>query len=270
MRLIGYLNDKGGSGKSFACSAHADILRRAGKQPLLVDTDGEVGHLARMFGERDATGKLLADQSRAGVRRYGFHADERDRIEFASILEERADLVLVDFPAASVMLLNQVERDYGFFRLAHQRGYDVTLVVVITPDAASMASLRGAAVLDPAADLVLVRNAAFGDSTDFIVWDGSAKENIKPAGGKALLAGRGGNDLTLPMLNRGTVALIGAKKMSFTGASAEDSPLSLGRRSQVATWLDAVERAYREAGDVMGLEPLKVRSARVELAEVEA
>ena len=160
MRLIGYLNDKGGSGKSFACSAHADILRRAGKQPLLVDTDGEVGHLARMFGERNATGQLLTEQSLNGVRRYGFHADERDRVEFASILEERADLVLVDFPAASVTLLRAVEQDYGFFKVAHDRGYAVTLVVVITPDAASMASLRGAAQLDPNADLVLVRNAA--------------------------------------------------------------------------------------------------------------
>lgn len=252
-RLIAYIGDKGGAGKSFGCTAHAEILHRAGHKPYLVDTDGEVGHLTRMFGERDADGKLLKDQSASGVRRFRFHADERDRIEFARILDEGHDLILVDLPAASVTLLRAVEEDYGFFRLAHESGYAVTLVVVVTPDEASLASVRAAATLDPKADLVMVRNFGFGEPDDFIVWDGSARDEIAPAKGKAVFESRGGIDLAMPMLNRGTVALIGALKLSFGFAASPKSPLHSGRRSQVAVWLAKVEREYSKAGGIMGL-----------------
>jgi hypothetical protein len=252
-RLIAYIGDKGGSGKSFGATVHATVLHRAGLAPVLVDTDGEVGHLARMFGVRDKAGMLLKEQPPEGVRRFKFHQDERDRVEIASILDEGHELVLIDLPAASVTLLRAMEADYGFFRLAHENGYAVTLVVVVTPDEASLASVRAAAALDPLADLVMLRNAAFGDKEDFVVWDGSVKENIKPAKGKAVLAERNGADLTLPMLNRGTVALVGALKISFEKAASTSSPLHSGRRSQVYTWLAKVESEFAKANVQMGL-----------------
>ena len=133
-------------------------------------------------------------------------------------------------------------------------GYGVTMVAVVTPDESSMASLRAGSDLDPQADLVLLRNMAFGDREDFVVWDGSDKENIALAKGKAILAERHGHDLVFPMLNRGTVALIGALKLSFVKAeSISESPLRLGRRSQVGVWLTTIEREFEKAGDVMGL-----------------
>lgn len=270
-RLIAYIGDKGGSGKSFGSTSHAEILFRAGRKPYLVDTDGEVGHLARMYGKRNATsGNLLKDQGPDGVRRFRFHADERDRIEFASILDEGHELILIDLPAASVTLLRKVEEDYGFFRLAHEMGYAVTLVVVVTPDEASLASVRGAAALDPKADLVMLRNLAFGDLEDFVVWDGSDKDQIAPASGKTILEERGGYDLTLPMLNRGTVALIGAKKLSFKKAASTEGGLHSGRRSQVDTWLRKVEVEFSRAYEVMGLLKLSTLAEPEELEEVSA
>ena len=228
---------------------------RSGKKPMLVDADAEVGHLRRMHGTRDSHGILLRPQPSDGVRPFRFHADERDRIEFASILDSGHELILVDLPAASITVLKQVEADYGFFALAHQVGYAVTLVVVVTPDEASMASVRSAAALDPHADLVMIRNLAFGDATDFVVWDGSDREGVAPAAGKAILAERGGFDITMPRLNPGTVALIGAKRISFSAAAdTHTSPLVTGRRSQVATWLTRFEGELRRAGSVLGFE----------------
>ena len=187
-RLVVFIGDKGGAGKSFACRAYVDVLRRRGVKPYLVDADGEVGHLLRYYGRRDSDGRLSREQGADGVRLFRLHADERDRVDLAEILDAGRDLIVLDLPAASVTLLRRVEEDYGFFRLAHEAGYAVTMVVVVTPEEASMASVRGAIELDPCADLVFARNLAFGDAQDFLVWDGSEREAVPPAKGKALLA----------------------------------------------------------------------------------
>ena len=256
-RLVVFIGDKGGAGKSFACRAYVDVLRRRGVKPYLVDADGEVGHLLRYYGRRDSDGRLSREQGADGVRLFRLHADERDRVDLAEILDAGRDLIVLDLPAASVTLLRRVEEDYGFFRLAHEAGYAVTMVVVVTPEEASMASVRGAIELDPCADLVFARNLAFGDAQDFLVWDGSEREAVPPAKGKALLAqliaeGRGW-DLSLPKLNPGTVALVGAKKLTFSAAAALDSPLHSGRRSQVGTWLAKVEAEFARAGEALAL-----------------
>lgn len=238
-RLIIYIKDKGGCGASFACVAHATLLRRAGFSPLLVDTDGEIGHLRRNFPAED-------------VRSFSFHAVESDRVDFAEILDERREIVLIDMPAASLTLMDKIERDYGFVRLAHAAGYAVTFVCVGTPDPASLYAVEGAADLDPDAALVFVRNHGFGENRDFLVWDGSPADDLKPHAGKAVLAARGGYDLHMPLLDRGTVALMSAYGITFESIS--HPKLKSGRRSQVETFLARLKSELRKAGAIMGLE----------------
>lgn len=245
-RLIIYIKDKGGCGASFACVAHATLLRRAGANPLLVDTDGEIGHLRRNFPTED-------------VRSFSFHAKESDRVDFAEILEEGREIVLVDMPAASLTLMGKIERDYGFIGLAHGVGYVVTFVCVGTPDPASLYAVEGAADLDPDASLVFVRNHGFGENRDFLVWDGSLADDLDPHDGKAVLAARGGYDLHMPLLDRGTVALMAAFGITFEDTT--HAKLKSGRRSQVQTFLTRLEAEFRKAGRIMGLPDIAVEVA---------
>jgi len=236
-RLIIYIKDKGGCGASFACVAHAALLRRAGLKPLLVDTDGEIGHLRRNFPVDD-------------VRSFSFHAKESDRVDFAEILDEGREIVLVDMPAASLTLMGKIERDYGFVALAHRAGYAVTFVCVGTPDPASLYAIEGAAELDEDASLIFVRNHGFGENADFLVWDGSAEDGLPPHDGKAVLAERGGCDLHMPRLDPGTVALMSA--FGITYESAPTSRLKAGRRSQIETFLRRFESELQKASDLTG------------------
>jgi len=249
-RLILYCNSKGGTGKSFAATGHAQLFVRSGIACRLVDTDGEVGHMARMFGVRDESGKLAKDQGNEGVIRFSLHGRERDRVDMAMLLDDPSEVVIIDMPAASFTILSQMETDYGFLSLAHKKGWNVTLVCVATPDPVALSAVTMAAKLDPLADLVLVRNLAFGDG--FLSWYGSVPDEIKPANGLQTLQARSGHDLAMARLDPDTVEVIAAKKISFAAAMAPGSPLHSGRKAQVEKWLDALESEWRKAGDVLG------------------
>jgi hypothetical protein len=259
-RVILPLGDKGGSGKSTALRALVECLQADGRRPMLLECDPTVGHLMTFFGKREASGKLLSPQPADGVRQFSLHGSERDRTEFGAILDEGHELIIGDLPAASVTLLTQVERDYGFFALAHELGYAVTLLCVITPDSASAAAVRGAIELDPLADVVAIKNLAFGDEQDFIVWAGSEREGIPEARGRQMLRDRGGRDITMPKLNAGTVALIGAHKLTFTAAAGNGSPIILPRRSQTSRWLSNMRAEFERVGEVLSFSPPPARS----------
>lgn len=202
-----------------------------------------------------STGKLLSPQPANGVRTFFLAGSERDQTVFGDVLAEDRPLVIVDLPATGLTLMRKIVKDYGFFDLAHERGYNVTFLCPITPDPASAAAVSGALDLDPLADVVVVKNLAFGEEQDFIVWTGSERDGIPEARGRQVLRERGGCEITMPKLNAGTVALIGAHKLTFTAAAGNDSPLILPRRSQSARWLSAMQAEFERVGVVLAFSP---------------
>ncbi|HET9394202.1 MAG TPA: hypothetical protein VFO29_11870 [Candidatus Rubrimentiphilum sp.] len=256
--LICTYGDKGGCGKSTEIRGLAESLIAADKNPLLVDADPTVGHLVGYLGVRDGDGYPVIPQPANGVRTYALHGSADDRVEFGAIVDSGRDLILVDLPAASATLLKAVEADYGLFAYAHERGYDVTLVCVLTPDGSSMLAVQDAADLDPRATIVAVKNLAFGDPKHFILWDGSPEENVPPATGKAIVAERGA-EIVLPALDRGTLALIGLHRLTFR--EAVKSPYLIGpRQRQVARFLSECREQFESVGAPLGFAPAK-RSA---------
>ncbi len=250
-RLIAFINSKGGVSKSTTCRVYVEALREAGQKPLLVDCDGTVGHLFRYFGVRDEkTGEYLFPQPKdRGVRTFEIVGKAEDRVELGAVLDEGHETIVIDFPATAVTLLEQVEENYGFFALAHEMGYAVTMVIPITTEPASMFSVSDCAELDPLADLVVVRNKFFGEK--FLAWDGL--EGLPVASGKSILEQRGGHDISLPELDGDTMGAISAFGLTFHQAQSTTSPLIISRRSQVHRWLDAVRTEFAKVGDVLGL-----------------
>ncbi|TAM88055.1 hypothetical protein EPN42_10165 [bacterium] len=249
-RLICTYGDKGGVGKSTIARALGEVLIAADKRPLLVDADPTVGHLVGYLGVRGDDGWPVIPQPPTGVRTYALHGSADDRVEFGAILEAGRDLIVVDLPAASATLLRQVEADYGLFGLAHQMGYDVTLIAALTPDAASMLAVADAAELDPDATIIAARNLAFGESRHFLVWDGSESEGVGPARGKEIIARRGA-EIEVPRLDPATVALLGTHRLTYHEAIASPR-LILPRRQQVARWLSQVQGEFERVGTALG------------------
>lgn len=264
-RIIFTFGDKGGAGKSVVARVLAEALIASGKDPLLVDADPTVGHLLKFLGARDESGALIWPQPATGVRTYALHGNDDDRTQFGEIVESGRDLILVDMPAASATLLGKIEANYGLLAWAHDAGYDVTLIISITPDESSMFAVEDAAALDPRADLVVVRNGGFGDlDKHFIVWDGSDEDEIAEHPGKAALRQRG-LEIRLPDLDKGTLALIGALRLPFRAAAGDGAYgkfLKLGpRRRQVGRFLEEARVQFESVGTPLGFGDVKKRSA---------
>lgn len=254
-RFVMTISDKGGSGKSVSARTIADFYREKGVKALLVDGDGEVGQLLKFEGERDAAGKLIHPQKPySGVLAFALHGSKSDREKIATVLDHSADLVLCDFPAAGLTVLEQTNAAFGFLDDIKAEGYRPVFINPITPFAASMRTVKRMISLGgPDCDYIVLRNEQFTEGPeDWIVWDGAEDAQIRPSSGKKALADVGGVELTLPRLRSGAMALIDEFNLRFE-AACNDQRMPRYHRKYVQIWRKACHAALEKISDKLGV-----------------
>lgn len=250
------ISDKGGSGKSVTARLLADFYAAQGVAPMLVDGDGEVGQLLKFYGRRDDAGRLAANQQPGdGVLAFALHGGKTDREKIATVLDHGAKLVLCDFPAAGLTVLEQTQDAFGFLDDIKAEGYRPVFVNPITPFAASMRTVRRMTQLGgPDCEYIVFRNEQFteGDE-DWIVWNGSEDGSIQPSSGKRVLDEVGGIELDLPRLRSGAMALIDEFSLTFEAACG-DMRMPRYHRKYVQLWRSACHNRLQKIRGRLGIE----------------
>lgn len=235
------ISDKGGSGKSVVARLLADFYAANDAQPTLVDGDGEVGQLLKFYGRREDSGKLSGVQKPGdGVLAFALHGGKTDREKIATVLDHGSELVLCDFPAAGLTVLEQTQDAFGFLDDIKAEGYRPVFVNPITPFAASMRTVKRMTQLGgPDCEYIVFRNEQFteGDE-DWIVWNGSEDGSIKASAGRKVIEDVGGVELDLPRLRSGAMALIDEFSLTFEAACG-DQRMPRYHRKYVQLWRKA-------------------------------
>jgi len=232
------ISDKGGAGKSAVSRLIADYLVENKTPAVLVDGDGEVGQLVKFYGERDENGRLKSKQTPgAGVMQFALHGSEADREKITSILDLNASLIVCDFPAAGLNVLEKLQKSLGLIDDIKSEGYTPVFINPITPFAASMRTVKRMITLGGAGcEFVVIKNHMFADGDDdWVVWNGDDAAKIAPSGGKKVLAEFGGTELELPKLRLGAMSLIDEFSLRFSDA-CHDSRMPRYHRKYVQLW----------------------------------
>jgi len=254
-RFVMTISDKGGSGKSVTARLLADYYRANNVNVMLIDGDGEVGQLLKGYGQRDETGRLLSQQTPGiGVLHFALHGSKSDREKIATVLDHGADLVLCDFPAAGLTVLEQSNDAFGFLDDIKAEGYRPVFVNPITPFAASMRTVKRMTTIGGAdSDYIVFRNEMFTEGQeDWIVWDGSEDGVIRPSSGKKTLADVGGYELDLPRLRSGAMALIDEFNLTYADACT-DTRMPRYHRKYAQIWRKACHDRFDTIAGVLGV-----------------
>jgi hypothetical protein len=220
-----------------------------------------VGQLLQYYGQRDANGTLLTEQDPLQGVSYFDVRVEAQRDGLLNALDTPAEVILFDLPGGVMHELAKVldgnERPRALLKEYQRAGYRVTIVAVMTPILASIRTVQEAvSVFGEDADYLAVKNLAFGDEQEFVLFDGWVDDNHTPRGGKSktVLLEHGGRILTMPRLLGRTYALLDLYHLTFTQA-IEDRRLQLADRSRVYQWRAAFDDAIDPAADWLGIAP---------------
>lgn len=254
-RFVMTISDKGGSGKSVTARLLADYYHACGVAPFMVDGDGEVGQLLKHYGERDTAGRVASQQNPGvGVLKFALHGSKSDREKVATVLDHGAELILCDFPAAGLTVLEQSNEAFGFLDDIKSEGYRTVFVNPITPFAASMRTVKRMTQMGGTdSDYIVLRNEQFTEGPeDWIVWDGAEDGSIRPSGGKKALADAGGVELNLPKLRAGAMALIDEFNLTFEDACT-DARMPRYHRKYVQIWRKACHAHLNAIANTLGV-----------------
>lgn len=221
------ITDKGGTGKTLFSRTLAYKLIADGRNPLLVDGDGEIGGLYQ-FHKDSLT-----------VR---FTGTEKDRDELMSILDSNRDTILVDMPAASITSLAIFDEDVKFFEEIKKEGYTLVLINVFTPFKASIRTIKQMVELaGDNAKYVAVQNTNYGDDDDFFLWFGDDNAGLQPAKSKIALEQAGGLEIKFHKLQTGVLVAMDLTNTNFADAMGDKSPLKRVHKSRLHTWLKLMD-----------------------------
>lgn len=246
-KTILLIKNKGGVGASHIAMATAIALRMSGAgtfTTMLVDLDGSTGTAIGKMGERDETGKILAEQSfEAGVPAINFF-DPSERSALFDITETDDRFLVLDGPAASLNTFRELTDNLNATDwVQHNKACDRDLIVMIpiTPHFASIVTVREAIdTFGPDAHYVVVRSMRGCNARDYVLWDAPDFLNKygKTVSGRsrARLREVGGAVLDMPTLEAAVLARAEALEIPFTEALA--SPLlRTAERLSVRNWL---------------------------------
>jgi hypothetical protein len=249
------ISDKGGAGKSAMARLIADYIFVTKVPALLVDGDGEVGQLAKFYAERDENGRIKKQQTPGiGVLQFGLHGQQSDREKIATVLDHGANLVLCDFPAAGLTVLEQLQDSVGLLDDIKAEGYKPVFINPITPFAASMRTVKRMINMGGNdSEYVVVKNNMFADGDDdWIVWNGSEESKIKPSGGKKALAEVGGIEIELPKLRLGAMSLIDEFNLTFE-AACNDMRMPRYHRKYAQLWRKSCHETLDQIAEKIGV-----------------
>lgn len=249
------ISDKGGAGKSAMARLLADYFCHKNLPALLVDGDGEIGAMAKHYGERDQNGRLKKHQTPGiGVLHFALHGQQSDREKIATVLDHGADLVLCDFPAAGLTVLEQLQASVGLLDDIKSEGYTPVFINPITPFSSSMRTVKrmiGMGGID--SEYIVIKNNMFADGEeDWLVWSGCEEAGIKPSGGKNALAEVGGIEIEIPKLRLGAMSLIDEFNLTFQ-AACNDMRLPRYHRKYTQIWRKSCHQTLDQIAEKIGV-----------------
>ncbi len=250
-RAIFVPSSKGGVGKTTFARLLAEMLRESNSGAVLVDADQGVGQLLKHLGERDTNGKLVPTQSiEHGVQVMDWHADVRGRDRLAEVVGYGKD-VLIDMPGGSLGTFKVLDGETGFFtRVLPALGVAATICVLVTPYVETWADAMFVRRWVPSADLLLVRNEAFGEPLDFRDWDASET--------RAELRRSGAMEIVLPRLEPRIAARVAQHRLRFSDAPTSDK-VHVMDQGRAYTWLLKAKDALSEVCVILALETVAKR-----------
>lgn len=254
-RFVMTISDKGGAGKSAIARLIADYFFVTKMKALLVDGDGEVGQLAKFYAERDENGRIKKQQTPGiGVLHFALHGQQSDREKIATVLDHGADLILCDFPAAGLTVLEQLQASVGLLDDIKAEGYKPVFVNPITPFAASMRTVKRMINMGGSdSEYIVMKNNMFTEGAeDWIVWDGCEEAGITPSGGKNALAQVGGIEIELPKLRLGAMSLIDEFNLTFE-AACNDRRMPRYHRKYTQIWRKSCHETLDQIAEKIGV-----------------
>jgi hypothetical protein len=261
-RAIFVCSQKGGAGKTTFARGLVELLRCEGYVVAAYDADGNVGQLFQHEGLRDANGRLIPNQDPlVGCGFFNIREDD-DRDILLNALAAEPPLILFDLPGGVVGELGKVV-DYGaaprgLFSEYLDRGYAITVVVVMTPVLASVRTVQESIEsFGHGVDYVAVKNLAFGAEENFILFDGCAQPDLTlpTSVGKQMLLAQGGALITMPALHSRSYALLDVFNLSYLAAAQGSGPgrrLPLADQMRVRRWLQEFDEQLVPAQHRLG------------------
>jgi hypothetical protein len=258
-------SQKGGAGKTTFARALLDVLRCEGYTVAAYDADGNVGQLFQHHGLRDARGVLLARQDPCvGCGFFDIRADD-DRDLLLNALATEPPILLFDLPGGVVGELGKVvdggDTPCGLFGEYRDRGYAVTIVVVMTPVQASVRTVQHSIdAFGTTVRYVAVKNLAFGGEDTFVLFDGCDQDGLRlpPSRGKQALLEHGGVIVAMPALEPRSYALLDIYNLGYIEAVRGHGPgdrMPIADRVRVRHWLQEFDRRLTPARRLLGFAP---------------
>ena len=253
-------SQKGGAGKTTFARALLDVLRCEGYTVAAYDADGNVGQLFQHHGLRDARGVLLARQDPCvGCGFFDIRADD-DRDLLLNALATEPPILLFDLPGGVVGELGKVvdggDTPCGLFGEYRDRGYAVTIVVVMTPVHASVRTVQHSInAFGTTVRYVAVKNLAFGAEDAFVLFDGL---RLPPSRGKQALLEHGGVIVAMPALEPRSYALLDIYNLGYVEAvrgQGSGGRMPIADRVRVRHWLQEFDRSLTPARRLLGFAP---------------
>jgi len=245
-RLILIPSSKGGIGKTTIARLIGEAHREQGTHAVIVDADSAVGQLAKHLGARNGHAGLLDPQPvDGGVIMLDWHADVRGRDQIAAVLAYGMPSIIVDMPGGSLGTLLELDAEADLIATIAAAGYQVTVVVLITPYRETWADAARIRAWVPGADLVAVVNEGFGDADDFSDWRASETR-------AKLLASPRTKEVIIPRLESRIAASIAGHRLAFR-AAAESEHLAVLDRGRARRWLTRCDDALAPVSAELGL-----------------
>jgi hypothetical protein len=161
---------------------------------------------------------------------FALHGDVEDRDRFVALLESQAERILVDMPAGSISRLLDMGRALDLFNLFRSCGYSATYFYLIGPQADTMRGIANLCSADAEAKHVAVLNLwGHRKRSDFVLWDGSESDGLKPARAAAMVTAHA----LLPAIEERSAAIYALRNAPI-GAQVDGVPLA--DRSRATVW----------------------------------
>jgi hypothetical protein len=231
-RILLTLGAKGGTGKTLHCRQLYYFLTQAGVNCLAYDADHENPSFCEYHSKSQHPVCLLNifDVSQA-------------KVFFNHLESQSPEVVLLDMPGASGKLTRELIETFGFFNIAQEFGYRVTIETVINNGYDSISSLQ--AMIDycgNAVDYVVVKSMMWQmEGMNFSRWDKSATRD-------AFLK-LGGIEIEMPLLHLSAFDEMHEQALSFF----EINQLALGDRLLVNSFLNRSLPQLHLARNYLGL-----------------